>query len=93
MLLAGSQLNRTNFSVQRHQGHQALLGINTVLPFELEKLPFSADAIWVFLSGRICVNGRDFSVGLTDKKITWLSTAPYGIAVADWIEIQYLNIE
>jgi hypothetical protein len=91
MLLAGCQIDHTNFHKQYHQGHQAIQGVNTVLPFLLEIEPFTEEAIWVFLTGRIAVNGRDFSVDLTNRRITWLSTAPYGIDVSDWLEINYFS--
>ena len=91
MLLAGCQLDRSNFHKELHQGHLAPQGVNTVLPFDLEFEPVSSESIWVFLDGRITVNGRDFSVDIPNRKITWLSTAPYGITVAEWMVISYFS--
>jgi len=89
MLLAGCQLDRSNFKKEYHQGYQAIQGANTTFYFDLEKEPFSEEALWVFLDGRIAVNGRDFSVDVVARKITWLATAPYGVSVANWMEINY----
>lgn len=90
MLLAGCQLDRTNFKKDYYQGLQATLGANTTLPITLEVEPFNNESVWVFLTGRIAVNGRDFSVDVDNRKITWLATAPYPITVADWVEINYI---
>lgn len=89
MLLAGCQLDRTNFRKEYHQGHLAIQGVNTTFPFVLEADPISQDAVWIFLDGRIAVNGRDFSVNASTREITWLSTAPYGVSVPNWMEINY----
>lgn len=91
MLLAGCQLDRSNFHKETHQGYQALVGQNTEFFFVLDYTPFSEEALWLFLDGRIAVNGRDFSVDLDNRKITWLSTAPYGVTVSNWIEINYFT--
>ena len=89
MLIAGCQLHREMFRREYHQGHLAVQGVDTLLPFVLDTEPLSDEAVWFFLTGRIAVNGRDFSVDVPNKTITWLSTAPYGIAVPDWMEITY----
>lgn len=89
MLLAGCQLDRSNFRKEYHQGYQALLGVNTEFPFTLDVEPFSAEAVWFFLDGRIAVNGRDFAVDVVERKITWLSTAPYPVTTSNWFEINY----
>lgn len=91
MRLAGAQLDRFNFKKDYHQGIQALQGVSTVLPFFLNGEPISDEAIWVFLSGRIAVNGRDFSVDIPGRTITWLAAAPYGISTSDWLEIDYFT--
>lgn len=90
MLLAGCQLDRTNFKKEDYQGLSAPMGVNTVLLFTLEVEPFNDESVWVFLTGRIAVNGRDYSVDVSNRKITWLSTAPYPITTADWLEINYI---
>ena len=93
MLTVGSQLDRNLPRREYRQGHLALLGANTVLPFVLKVEPISGESVALFLNGRIAVNTRDFSVNTTAKTITWLSTAPYGIALTDWMEIRYLSKE
>jgi len=91
MLIAGAQLHRTFPAREYHQGHLAVQGVNTVLPFLLENEPISDEAVWLFLTGRITINGRDFSVDVPNKTITWLSTSPFGVAVSDWMEISYFS--
>jgi len=91
VLLAGCQLDRTNFRKEYHQGHVATQGVNTLLPFLLEHEPLTQESVWLFLSGRIVINGRDFSVDVPNRQITWLSTAPYGVNIANWLEINYFS--
>ena len=91
MLLAGCQLDRSNFHNEVHQGHLATQGATTELPFTLAYEPFSDSAIWIFLNGRITINARDFSVDVPNRKITWLSTAPYGLTTVDWMVVSYFS--
>lgn len=91
MLLAGCQLDKTNFKKEYHQGLLATMGVNTTLPFILESEPFSDESVWIFLTGRMTVPGRDFSVDVVNQTITWLSTAPYPVTTADWLEINYIT--
>ena len=89
MLLAGCQIDRSGFKKDYRQGLCAAQGVNTVLPFTLEAEPFNDESVWVFLTGRMTIPGRDFSVNVNDRTITWLSTAPFGVATSDWMEITY----
>jgi hypothetical protein len=90
MLLAGCQLDRTNFKKEYYQGLLATQGVNTTLPITLEVEPFNEESVWLFLSGRMTIPGRDFSVDVANRKITWLSTAPYPVALTEWLEINYI---
>jgi len=91
MLLAGCQLDRTNFHREYHQGHLALQGNNTLLPFLLEHEPFTEQAVAFFLTGRIAILNRDYSVDVPNRSITWMATSPFGIALSDWMEIRYVS--
>lgn len=91
MLLAGCQIDRSNFHKEYFQGLLATMGVDTTLPFQLEVEPFNAESVWFFLTGRIAVPGRDYSVDVANRTITWLSTAPYPVSTSDWIEINYFS--
>jgi len=94
LLVTGSSRQET------FTGEVAAQGVPTVLGLELAERPVSAESVQLHLwrdpggggdtqGGLLRLQGTDYSVDISTRKVTWLASAPIALAAADLLTYIY----